>query len=337
MTINIVCVRNGPVYSAEYVEILADMVLRNLNKTHNLKFFCFSNDDVKFSEHIHKMPIPENLTGWFAKLYLFKDGLFPKGDRIVYIDITTVITSGLDEIIKYNGEFATLRDFYIPSRWQPAFMMWEADTMGYVWDKYAEAGYPSENSDDMKWINEVVPKVDILQDLFPRSFVSFKADCRAGIPKGAKVVKFHGSPRPHDMRDGWVPKIWKIGGSSSLELEIECNTKIDKLKENISYSLGEGLPILAHAYPEHQRHAVIVGGGPSINGFVDEIKWREDQGQEIVALNNSWKWLDKRGIRADYHVMLDARSENVEFVPSGPVLRLYATQCDHRVINAATG
>lgn len=348
--INIVCVKNGSQYGAEYVEILADMVLRNLNKTHRLKFHCFTNDDVEFSEHIQKKPLPENLQGWCAKMYLFKDGLFPDGEQVVYIDLTTVITSGLDDIFKYEGDFAVLRDFYHPERLQPAFMSWKTNTLGYVWDRYVEAGYPSV--DDMTWINANVPKADILQDLFPDSFVSYKVHCKNGIPRGAKVVKFHGFPKMGDfvneyaMKDGfpvmeyrapWLENIWKVGGGSSLELEICANTGVDKIIENVSYSLDEDMPVLESSYPEHDKHAVIVGGGPSINRFVDEIKFRKEQGQDIIALNNSWKWLEKRLISTDYHVMVDARPENVGFVPpsGSKIMRLYATQCDHRVINVS--
>lgn len=336
--------KNGTLYGAEYVNILFDMVYRNLGKDKKFKFFCFTDDAKGIDEHIQIREIPQNLTGWWAKLFLFKDGHFPTGEQVFYIDLSTVIVSMLDKIFEYDGNFAILRDFYRPDGLQSAFMSWKAGHYGWMWERYVNAGYPSVEGGDQAWIESsfkwaykaaIARGPDLWQDLFPNDFVSYKVHCAHGIPKGAKVVKFHGVPMPHQITGGWVPNIWKIGGGSSLELEICGNTHLDKLVENIRYAMGEGIPVLESPYPEHDRHAVIVGGGPSINQFVREIA---SQQGDIFALNNSWKWLEKRNIKIDYQIMLDARPENAEFVPSGSKLtRLYATQCDHRVINLSKG
>lgn len=334
--INICFVKNGDLYGPEYVNILSDMILRNLNGTHKLKMFCFTHDGTGIDEHIKIMPLPENLTGWWAKLYLFKDGLFSGGERIIYIDLSTVIVSGLDDIFRYEGDFAIVRDFLRPDGWQSCFMSWKTNSMGYVWDKYVDDGFLSIEGGDQAWIEKVVPKADIWQEMFPEKFVSFKLHCDKIIPAGASVVKFHGVPMPHTVLEGWVPKIWKIGGGSSLELATEGNTHLDKITENVRYAINAGLFVMSTAYPSHEEHAVIVGGGPSINDFVEEIKRRKEDGQGIISLNNSWRWLERNNITADYQVMLDARAENIDFVPpkGSDVLRLYATQCDKGVIDA---
>jgi hypothetical protein len=33
---------------------------------------------------------------------------------------------------------------------------------------------------------------------------SYKHHCRHNLPNDAKVVLFHGKPRPHKIKDGWV-------------------------------------------------------------------------------------------------------------------------------------
>lgn len=334
MTLNVVCVKWGTLYGAEYVNTLFDMVVRNLNNSHHFKFFCFTDDPEGLHGAIQIKKIPENLVGWWPKLYLFKDGLFPDGEQVIFIDLDTAVVSGLDKIFEYRGEFAILRDFLRKDGLGSAFMSWKAGKYGYVWDDYVGAEYPSIPGGDQAWIERYPFAKDIYQDLFPDCFVSYKKDCQETIPKGAKVVCFHGVPMPHQVTDGWVPNIWKEGGGSSLELEIHGNTLLDKIKENISFSLNEGIPVFDKQYAEHDKHAVIVGGAPSINSFVDEIKRRSEGGQDIIALNNCWKWLEKRGIKTAMQVMVDARPENVDFVPpSGSnILRLYATQCDHRLI-----
>lgn len=333
--INVVCVKSGTLYGAEYVNVLFDSVCRNLGQNAKFKFFCFTNDPEGLHEAIQVKPYPENLTGWWPKLYLFKNGLFPDGERIIYIDLSTVIVNGLDDIFKYEGVFAILKDFYRPDGWQSSVMSWKAGSFGHVWDDYERDHYPSIEGGDQSWIEQMIPRADFWQDILPGQIVSYKVHCENGVPKGARIVKFHGVPMPHSIKDGWIPHIWKVGGGSSLELMIEGNTHLENIKDNVRYSIDEGIPVIDGAYPAHGKHAVIIGGGPSINSFVDEIKSRKTLGQDIIALNNSWKWLEKRLISADYHVMLDARPENSEFVPpsGSKITRLYATQCDHRVIN----
>ena len=66
------------------------------------------------------------MNGWWNKLYLFKDGLFPKGDRILYFDLDTVITGRLDEIASYDGNFAILRDWLEPEIVNSSVMAWQA-------------------------------------------------------------------------------------------------------------------------------------------------------------------------------------------------------------------
>ena len=36
---------------------------------------------------------------------------------------------------------------------------------------------------------------------------SYKQHCRAGVPRGTKVVCFHGRPRPWQVKDAWVPPL----------------------------------------------------------------------------------------------------------------------------------
>jgi len=39
--------------------------------------------------------------------------------------------------------------------------------------------------------------------------LSYKVDCKRGLPQGASVVRFHGSPRPHEVGDDWVLEHWR--------------------------------------------------------------------------------------------------------------------------------
>lgn len=329
--LNFVCVNKGNYLGRgqEYVLKLFDMISRNLPDGLEGRFICFTDDPI---EAIDCPPLPEGLNGWFNKLYLFKQDLFPEGDRIIYFDLDTVITGPLDDIVKYDGDFAILRDFYRPNGYQSSVMSWKAGLHSYIWDEYDLGSFPNIEGGDQVWIEQQMPKVDLWQELYPHKFVSYKVSCQNMFPKSARVVVFHGEPRPHEA-GGWVDHIWKVGGGSSLELVNFANTSDDILISQIQHAMT-----LPHAWLQqqeaHDLHAVIVGGGPSLKENLAEIKLRQDNGQKIFATNNTFKFLKDNGITADFHVMLDARPENAEFVPDEGVC-YYASQCHPNVFEKA--
>jgi hypothetical protein len=330
--LNIVCVKWGDLYSAEYVNILADMVLRNLSDNIPLKFICFTDDPQGIDADIDIRELPDGLSGWWNKLYLFKDGLFPEGDRILYLDLDTVITGSLDDIIQYKGTFAILRDFYRPEGLQSSVMAWEAGRLTELWSEYERKGFPHIAGGDQAWIEmcfedwDFCP--DIWQEKFPGFFNSYKVTCKKIFPKSTKLVVFHGEPRPHQVMDGWVPQVWKIGGGTTLELMTVGNTSEEQRIKNIQHAVSLTLPLL-YSKTQHDGHAVIVGGGPSLNDSIDEIRWRKSKGQTVFATNNT-----PSKVEADYHVMLDARPDNAAFVPYG-IPCLYASECHPNVYERA--
>lgn len=329
-----VCVKHGTKYDANYVNILFDMVLRNLPEI-PLDFTCFTDDPRGLHPQIKTEPLPPMLNGWWNKLWLFKAGVMPENERIIYLDLDTVITSGLDALLDYDGDFAILRDFYRAGGYQSSVMLWKGGFGAHIWDKFEEAGYPDIYGGDQSWIEANVRGADILQDTYPGFFQSYKVSCREGIPRNCHVCIFHGEPRPHEVINGWVPKVWKVGGGSSLELVNVGNTREEQLVANIRHALTLGLDELKQV-PAHDGHAVIVGGAPSVKGFVDELRARREDGQKIFCLNNAHHFLVQHGIFADYQVMIDARPENAEFVPvNGLTQGLFASQCDPSVFIAA--
>lgn len=337
MALNIVCVNasNYEGMGKQYVEILHDMVMRNISKGTFFNFICFTDDPEPYNTEIQKWPLEGSLTGWWNKLYLFKDGLFPEGDRVLYFDLDTCITSGLDEIIKYDGDFAILRDVYRPNGLQSSAMMWRAGELSRVWNAWNHAARPEIQGGDQAWIELQTHKPDILQNLYPNCFYSYKEHCQFDIPKGAKVVFFHGHPRPHECEGNWIPFVWKIGGGSSMEFEVGGNVTDQELTANVDYALKLPYETLDKATEAHDGVLCIVGGGPSLADDIEEIRGRWKGGAVIWSLNNSFKYLRDNGIEAHAHVMLDAREKNVEFVLPSHATRIYASTVHPEVFKAA--
>jgi uncharacterized Rossmann fold enzyme len=328
----VACVKWGSMYGAEYVNILHDMVRRNLSNNVPGKFVCFTDDPSGLDDGIEVRFLPEGLGGWWNKIFLFSDAAFDKGDRVVYFDLDTVITGSLDDIVRYGGEFAILRDFYRPLGFGSGVMAWEAGKHDYLWEEFKTEGCPVLPGGDQEWIeNKLRIKPDLLQSIYPQAFASYKVSCREMFPKHCKVVCFHGEPKPHNA-GGWVNNIWKIGGGSAFDLEHIGNTSQDDVIANVEHSASLKLPQLS-MQQAHESHAVIVGGAPSLNDLLPGIKLRAEYNQKIFATNNTWRKLEFEGIIADFHVMLDARKENADFVPKSRCY--YASQCNPAIFERA--
>lgn len=338
--LHICCIRAGEAFSPAYVNILFDSVRRNLADGFEGEFVCFTDQPDKLANGITKRPLPADLPKWWSKLALFRPDLFPKGDRVLFLDLDTVITGRLDELASYDGPFAILRDFYRPNGLQSAVMAWRAGENTEIWRSYEAAGCPQDNpSGDQAWIERIYPDAVRLQDEFPSLFASYKADNLRNPPSTASVVVFHGHPRPHEVVSGWVPEVWKVGGMSRADLETICNTANEQLLANVRSSTARDLPWFDTA-PEHDGHVCIVGGGPSVADKLQELEWRQSLGQKIWALNGAAHYLYTQGIIPDALVIADAREENKAFLPGAFLpdftTRLYlASQCHPVVFDKA--
>lgn len=334
--LHVVCIKAGPLYSADYVNRLHDMVTRNLPEGMRGTFSCFTDDEAGINEGIACRPLPHPVHSWFAKLGLFKDGLFPDGDRILYFDLDTAITGPLDAIAAYSGDFAILRDFYRPKGFQSSVMAWCAGRMNYIWDRWAEAQFPEPLGGDQAWIESLFDTADLWQNLFPGSFVSYKEHCRHGIPKGSKVCVFHGHPRPHEVTDGWVPHVWKVGGFTSAELVVEANVSRETVAKNITAAKARPAKWLNMQEP-HDKTALIVAGGPSLADELNSLRAHVSAGAEIFAVNGALNYLLGQGFKPRQHVLLDARPENAVFLPPLGHLchQIYSSQCDPKVLDRA--
>ena len=79
-----------------------------------------------------------------------------------------------------------------------ALMSFETHKHKYIWDKYiidpkaAIKGLGGHG--DQKWIQKWQLERTLWPTLFPNEIVSFKSECRSGLPKAAKIVCYHGKP-----------------------------------------------------------------------------------------------------------------------------------------------
>ena len=208
--LSVVCLKAGTLYGPEYVNKLAAMVARNLKQPYH--FICFTDDKRGLAADILTWPIPVNLDGWWGKLALFSPGLF--SGRVLFFDLDTVILGSIDNIAHYDGPFAMLRDFNFAAQYASGVMAWQPSSITEsIWHSWNATGRPRPEGGDQRIIegtfraDNFVP--DLWQDLFPGALVSYKLDCFYVPPKpAAKVVCFHGIPKPHECKRKFVMQAW---------------------------------------------------------------------------------------------------------------------------------
>lgn len=212
--LNVVCVNHGNYLGrgVEYVNNLYRGVARNSSVP--IQFIVFTDLlSGGYLPGIQQRILPATIKGWYNKLYLFKPGLFPQGERVLFLDLDTLVVGNIDAMMQLQDpEFVILRDFMQKGMWGPGVMMWVAGMWPAIWTEYEKRGCPTNlEMGDLTWINYLFSQADYtptaLQDIAKGVF-SYKVDCKAGLPADARLVCFHGLPRPHQVSDDWVKRVW---------------------------------------------------------------------------------------------------------------------------------
>lgn len=174
------------------------------------EFVCLSDVDVP----CERIALQHGWPGWWSKIELFR--LPPP---VLFFDLDTMIVGDLAEIADKSEQwqFTMLRDFYRETGLGSGVMGWGVP-MDALYAKFVEdpEGWMKKcgGAGDQCFIElNVNPSgVHRWQDELPGQVVSYKAHVRkarlrldAGdgtVPKGARVICFHGHPKPRDI--GWT-------------------------------------------------------------------------------------------------------------------------------------
>jgi hypothetical protein len=214
ITVWSVCV--GDKYSAADVWTLKNMVAENLDAPH--RFLCLSDRPLEGIECV----IPaEEWPGWWSKLLVFRYSRGP----CLYLDLDVVVTGPLDgllsdtlamaknwaqsgyggcqsSVMAWNNDIVKIRiaDYFELSRVQEPTKAGDVENCGlYVLDDGATLW------GDQEFITAHYgpPGGDMILPM--EGIYSYKYHCRGKqLPADAKVIAFHGNPKPADVSDPWV-------------------------------------------------------------------------------------------------------------------------------------
>ena len=217
--LNIVCFKWGNKFGPEYVNKLHNSVKRNV--TIPFTFTCFTDDPE--GVECDTQPFLTDLPSWWYIIGLFNEN-HDFEDKVLYMDLDTVITDNIDHILSLDVDFAMTEEFYRPNGLQTTFIMWKPERYYFVYDKLRTRVNANSNphlfGGTNGFIEKFVPReeVTILQKEFPKEFISYKVHVRDNHPRAwdmpgdlntAKVICFHGKPMPHEVSNlPWMKEHW---------------------------------------------------------------------------------------------------------------------------------
>jgi len=237
--INIICMKWGNKFPAEYVNKLYAMVEKNL--TIPFRFVCFTENGngVRSEVEIQALPelklsdnIPER--GW-RKLTVFAENFGGLSGQTLFLDLDVVIVDNMDDFFTVPGDFLIAHDKKNPKKREG-----NSSVFRFEIGKYPQIlSYFEENFDQIKnevrheqaYLSREIHKLEALQFWNDDWVPSFKYRCAPSwirswfeapsIPKDAKIILFHGLPNPPEAIKGisgkwyrhiqpspWIEKYW---------------------------------------------------------------------------------------------------------------------------------
>jgi hypothetical protein len=223
--VNVLCIKWGKKYGPEYVNKLHSMVRRNLKRP--FRFVCLTDDATGIGPEVEVKPIPmvgfsefDERKPWsfghgWLKLTSFKKELYDLQGRTLFLDLDIVIVDRLDPFFDEPGDFIVIKEW--DKRDETGNTSCYLYTIGAHADalEHLKSGYPQSIADvrnEQEFITQYLArqgKLSYWPDAWCRSF---KRHCmRRGlagwfaqpqIPKGARIIVFHGKPNPPDVIAG---------------------------------------------------------------------------------------------------------------------------------------
>lgn len=212
----VACVRTGDAYPFHYVTKLISMVGRHLKLPHS--FVCLT-DQAQRCDGATFVDVREiGLPGWWAKMVLFEP-TWRQRSQIIYIDLDTVIVGDLSPLVGVPGEFAICESFTrlagntgYPCRFNSSVMMIGGGQCAFVWERFErQRGRLMEKHQpygDQAAIEELYPDALLLQRFVPKGFFLNYRHLTMIPPKGAAMVNFGGTHKPHNCPIPWVQREW---------------------------------------------------------------------------------------------------------------------------------
>ncbi len=238
--VNIICMKWGNKYGANYVNRLYAMIDRHITLPFQLT--CFTDDANGICTEVRVCALPPldlppgtPERGW-NKLTTLQENLGGLEGEALFLDLDVVIVANIDEFFTYPAQFAIIRDAKLGKRLIGNSSVYRfkigryADVLRHFRTHFARIQQTYRN--EQAYLSAEIHKRGELS-FWPESWCpSFKYHCmsawplaywqNASIPTAAKIIIFHGHPEPHEAIAGithkwyrpvrptaWVAEYWR--------------------------------------------------------------------------------------------------------------------------------
>ncbi|MGB5093443.1 MAG: hypothetical protein WBN97_09065 [Parvibaculum sp.] len=221
--LNIVTVKYGSAYSADYVNRMFSMLRRHLDE--DFVAWCITENPKGLGRSIKTIKPLFNVPGWWNKLFLFSPAM-PKGE-ILYLDLDQIITGNITPLLvacrQSEAKLVTYRD---PLKWMgseinSSWLYYRHPELAFIYDAFRK-DLPQVlklEGGDQLYIWQHLKDVDFIDDAMPKGVQSFKFQLCATIGGGysipmridpaVRVINFDGHPKPHELGNvPWVQQHW---------------------------------------------------------------------------------------------------------------------------------
>lgn len=239
-TVNIICMKWGNKFPADYVNRLYAMVERNITLPFRVVCFTEVAEGIRQEVEIQPLPVlnlPEGIPerGW-KKLGVLAKGFGGLSGEALFLDLDVIIVDNIDAFFTRPGQFLIAHDKKRPKKLEGnssvfRFVIGEHNDIIENFEKNV-AQIRNEVRHEQAYLSREIHKKGLLE-FWPDEWVpSFKYKCAPGwlrswfsaplIPQGAKIIIFHGLPNPPEAIKGisgkwyrhiqptpWIKDYWR--------------------------------------------------------------------------------------------------------------------------------
>lgn len=214
--IKVACVlRSGGIYTPDHVGALNYSVQKHGKGVAQLLCYTDMPDEVR-NVGVAAIPLDKNDPGWWAVPEVFR----LKGPTII-VGIDTVFVGDIRPLLWFaqsleKHEFYMIRDLYHPHLVQSGMMIHNGD-WSWLHHEFNYHIHSKQNKGEANYTVQQLRKrkinIGLLQDKFDGIY-SYKGSVRGKLdmPSDAKVILFHGTPRPHEVAHPWRRENYPLTG-----------------------------------------------------------------------------------------------------------------------------
>ena len=215
----VLCMKWGTLYPAEYVNVLYSACRKYIHG--EFRFVCLTNEAEGIAAGVEVFPIPDiGLDEWhyyngaWPKLGVFLSDLYGLRGRALFIDLDTVLLGDLDPLFEQPGPLVAInndpwKDKTGRAQTMSSVFAFELGELGHVVDqiKADRDTLVKRHTIEQTYLHHAVGGIRY----WPQEWlVSFKYHLRRPLlvdrflpprapPKAARLLIFHGKPRPLDL------------------------------------------------------------------------------------------------------------------------------------------